>query len=118
MLHVDVRPPPSHRADIRASYDLGGCADAMPRTSRFCSLDEARGFLVELYTAFGHDPRTGAVRAVTMERGHWAVRIVDDRRAGDRFIADTARFPAGSAHLDSIFHVEQVPYLWHTLQRR
>jgi uncharacterized protein YqjF (DUF2071 family) len=118
ILHVDVRPPPDHCADIRASYDLGGTPDTMPRTSRFQNLAQAQRFLVELYTAFGHDPLTGAVSAIGIERGHWDIRVVNDRRAGYRFIDGSARFPAGSARLDSIFYIEQVPYLWHTLQRR
>jgi uncharacterized protein YqjF (DUF2071 family) len=118
ILHVDVRPPPNHRADIRASYDLRGTTDTMPRTSSFPSLAEAREALVELYTAFGQDPRTGAVSAVGIERGHWDLRVVNDRRAGYQFIDSNPQFPAGSARLDSIFYVAQVPYLWHTLRRR
>lgn len=118
ILHVDVRAPPGHHADIRASYDLGAAGDALPPSSQFGSLAEAQGFLVELFTAFGHDPVTGAVSSVGIERGHWDVRVVDDRRADYQFMADPARFPAGSARLDSIFYVEQLPYLWHTLDRR
>jgi uncharacterized protein YqjF (DUF2071 family) len=117
ILHLDVRTP-SHQADIRASYDVGGASHELPRGSRFRSFAEAQRFLVELFTAFGHDPVTGAVSAVGIERGHWDVRVVDDRRACYQLMDGSAQFPAGSARLDSIFHVEQVPYLWHRLERR
>jgi uncharacterized protein YqjF (DUF2071 family) len=118
LLHVDLSALPSQHADIAATAVVSPGARAMPPASRFATLAEAQGFLVELYAAFGVDPLSGEVSTVRIERGAWDLRVVECRKARFDFMDGSLPFPAGSARLDSVFYVESIPYRWHTLERR
>jgi uncharacterized protein YqjF (DUF2071 family) len=117
LLHVELTARPGDHADIGASIAVSQAGRAMPPGSRFETLAEAQGFLVELYAAFGIDPLTGEVSTVRIERGAWDLRVVESRRARYDFVDGSRLFPAGSARLDSVFYVESIPYRWHTLER-
>lgn len=117
VLHVDLEALPSQHADIGATVVVSPGARAMPPASRFGTLAEAQGFLVELYAAFGVDPLTGEVSTVRIERGAWDLRAVESRKARFDFMDGSRLFPAGSARLDSVLYVESIPYHWHTLER-
>lgn len=116
LLHLDALTEPGGCADVQGTYDLGGATEVMPKTSRFRSLAEAREFLVELFAAFGHDPLTGRVLTVRIQRGRWNLRVVEDRRGRYRWMEGSGPFPPGSASLDSVFYVEAIPYRWHALE--
>jgi uncharacterized protein YqjF (DUF2071 family) len=118
LLQVELQALPSHHADIGATVVVSPGARAMAPGSRFGTLAEAQGFLVELYAAFGVDPLTGEVSTVRIERGGWDLRVVESRKARFDFMDGSRLFPAGSARLDSAFYVESIPYRWRTLERR
>jgi uncharacterized protein YqjF (DUF2071 family) len=103
-------------ADIHAAYDVAGATHALPNSSRFGSLNEAKTFLVELYSAFGRDTH-GRTSRVRIDRGAWDVAIVDDDRAEYAFMKSGQPFANAEARLDSVFYVRDLPYYWHTLER-
>lgn len=103
-------------ADIHATYDVAGATQALPKFSRFGSLNEAKTFLVELYSAFGRDTR-GHTSRVRIDRGAWDVAVVDDSRAEYAFMKSGQPFANTEARLDSVFYVRDLPYYWHTLER-
>src|SRR5262245_57775173 len=49
----------------------------MPPASRFPSVPEARGLLVDFYDAFSYDPAAGAVLILQIDRGGWDVQVVE-----------------------------------------
>jgi uncharacterized protein YqjF (DUF2071 family) len=104
------------RGDIHATYDVAGSTRSLPQSSRFPSLPEAQTFLVELYSAFGKDPR-GRTCRVRIDRGAWDLAVVTDARADYGFMRNGAPFANASARLDSVFYVRNLPYYWHTLER-
>lgn len=118
LAHFDLRARPEHRADIHATFDLARAGTEMPTNSRFASLPEAQAFLVELFAAFAHDPVSDRVSTVRIRRGEWTIHVVPDRRASYEFMDGSRLFPSGSAHLDSVFYVREIPYYWHTLEKR
>jgi hypothetical protein len=103
-------------ADIHATFDLAHASQHMPAASRFRSLAEAQGFLVELYAAFTSDARH--ISTVRIKRGAWQISVVEDLRAVYEFMDGSPQFPGGSAQLDSIFYVSDVSYYWHRLEKR
>jgi uncharacterized protein YqjF (DUF2071 family) len=104
------------RADIHATFDVAHASQHMPAASRFPSLAEAQGFLVELYAAFTSDARH--ISTVRIKRGEWQIRVVEDLRGVYEFMDGSAQFPSGSAQLDSVFYVSHVSYYWFRLEKR
>lgn len=117
LVHCDLTAPPAERADIHASYDLDTASRTMPGASAFRGLEEAQQFLVELFTAFGTSPLDEGILMVRIKRGEWHISVVDDLRGRYNLMQDSALFPPGSARLDSVFYVKELPYYWHTLER-
>jgi uncharacterized protein YqjF (DUF2071 family) len=116
VLHVDLIAGPSGHADIHAAYPLAATRESLPATSHFTSLAGAKEFLVQLFTAFSYDSFTNDVGIVRIRRGEWDLRVVDDTIARYEFMQDGRFFPSGSAQIDSIFYVKELPYFWHRLQ--
>lgn len=116
-VRCDLSTPPSEQADIHATYDLAEASQNMPSTSRFPGLHEAQRFLVELFVAFGTTHLSTNVLKVRIKRGDWRISVVEDRRADYQFMQDSPLFPPGSAEIDSIFYVKELPYYWYTLER-
>jgi uncharacterized protein YqjF (DUF2071 family) len=114
----DLVAAPSERADIRATYDLSTASRHMPSGSAFAELAKAQPFLVELFVAFGTVPTSDDILQVRIKRGEWDIFVVEDLRGQYRLMQDSALFPPGSAVLDSVFYVKELPYYWHTLERR
>lgn len=98
-------------ADIHATYDLAGARRTLPRGSSFRDLDQAKRWLVELYTAFDHTAGRPTVDVIRIDRGEWDVRVVDDQRAGYGFFTGSL-----AGRLDAVFLVGDVPYRWHRLE--
>jgi uncharacterized protein YqjF (DUF2071 family) len=78
--HFDLLSSPGDGADIHVTYDLAGANQRLAGSSRFTTLEEAQGFLVELYTAFGVYGMPPQVQAVHIERGDWDIRVVNAGR--------------------------------------
>jgi hypothetical protein len=83
----------------------------MPPGSVFPSVKEAYDFLVDLYDAFAYDTESAEVFLLQIERGDWDIRIFEPL---DHYLGylSAGPFPAGSAALDSIFYIRNVPYRW------
>ena len=113
-IDFELRGTGDSKGDIRSRFITRDPSDALPVSSRFAGLSEARAFLVELFVAFGV-PRPGVVRTVRIKRGDWNVRVVSDSLADYRFMGPTGPFGPGGARLDSVFHVTGVPYFWFRL---
>jgi uncharacterized protein YqjF (DUF2071 family) len=103
-------------ADIHATFDVAYASQQMPAASKFPSLAEAQGFLVELYAAFTSDSRH--ISTVRIKRGEWQIGVVEDLRGVYEFMDGSTQFPSGSAQLDSVFYVSDVSYHWFTLEKR
>jgi hypothetical protein len=109
-LHFDLSAPGGDHADIRASFVVGRALGEMPNTSHFRSLADAQPFLVELYAAYS--PAERHINRVRIRRGPWRIQIVADERQGYDHLCGSAAFPRGTAALDSVFYVRDLPYHW------
>ncbi len=116
-VRCDLTTPPGEQAGIHATYNLLSATHSMPSSSLFADLPEAQRFLVELFVAFGTIPPAPDVLKVRIKRGEWHISVVDDLRGQYQFMQDSPLFPPGSAQLNSIFYVKELPYYWHTLER-
>ena len=114
LLRVHVKTSDSC-ADIRAQYDLQDAASELPAVSRFRDLDEAKGSLVELFTAYHPVRRT--VYAVDITRNNWRLAVVHDPAAEYGYMVSGNTFTTESAVLDSVFAVEDLDYYWHRVRR-
>ena len=114
-LEFDLLAARGHHADIHATFDLRQPSRVLPASSRFDSLAAAQEFLVELYAAFASDSRQ--VSTVRIERGAWEICVVEDLRQVYEFMDGSEAFPRGSAALDSVFYVADLPYYWSTLEK-
>jgi len=112
LYHFDLRASDVPHAEIHATYDLGHPLPEMPHGSAFASIDEAKEHLVELFGAFSINRETGQVDVVRIRRGEWDLKVVNDLRADYRFMQLQDPFTPETAHLDSVFYVEEIPYYW------
>jgi uncharacterized protein YqjF (DUF2071 family) len=117
-VQFDLAAAPIQHADIHALYALGAASGEMPNTSTFPTLAQAQDFLVELFAAFGYSARSRKVDTVRIKRGLWNIQVVPDLLAQYDFMKGSHLFPEGSAQLDSVFYVRDLPYYWHTLNRK
>ncbi len=117
-MRLDLSTSPEQQADIHARYDMSQATRSLPPSSPFPTIGEAQKFLVELFVAFGYDPVAQKLLKVRIKRGEWDVRVVLDVQAEYTFMQNSAAFPPGVARLDSVFYVQELPYYWHTLERR
>lgn len=115
-LDLDVVTHTNPAADIEATFTIGSRAATLPDTSAFPSLDKAKRWLVELFTAFAYTDGNDWVDIVRIKRGEWNVQAVADTRARYAFL--NAGEPFTQARLDSVFLVEDVPYHWYRLEKR
>lgn len=117
-VELDVTTTSAVPANIRATYTVSDARRSLPSTSAFPDLATAAGRLVELYTAFAYRPGRADVDVVRIARGAWDVHVVDDRRGHYDFLTSSrGPFPPGTARLDSVFLVGDVPYCWHRGER-
>jgi uncharacterized protein YqjF (DUF2071 family) len=114
-IQFDLTSPFRHHADIHATYEVSPPLAQMPSTSRFLSLAQAQEFLVELYAAYASD--TSGVSRVRIKRGVWNIQIVQDTERVYEFMNGSRMFPEGTASLDSVFYVRNLPYRWYTLEK-
>lgn len=99
-------------ADISSRFLTASAGYALPVSSRFDSLDEAKQFLVELYQAFSINAYTGGPMSVKIRRGEWDIRVVQDKVARYQFMQDGPYFNRTNSRLDSIFYIKDVDYCW------
>ena len=111
-LRFQLKPRNDDTAAIHGDYNLRGGGTAMPASSRFATLEEAQGFLTELYVAFGRERGDGSVEAVRIQRNAWRSVVVPDRVAVYQAMSSGLLFDAAEAELDSCFYVEQMKYRW------
>lgn len=105
--------------DGTADLDLAlGSGDeaGLPRGSAFGDLAEAKGCLVELYTAFHPRAHQGRVDVVRIRREDWRLTLPPVLEARCAYLDGTGPFPAGGAALDSVFAVRDLPYHWYRLR--
>jgi uncharacterized protein YqjF (DUF2071 family) len=102
--------------NIFASYDLASKSEKMPAASCFATLEEGKSFLVEIFEAFGYDPLSERTYIIKVKRGPWDIAVIEDRRAYYPYMANSPFFPPGSAELDSVFYVRDLPYFWYRLR--
>jgi uncharacterized protein YqjF (DUF2071 family) len=114
-IQFDLTSPFRHHADIHATYEVYPTLRQMPSTSRFRSLAEAQEFLVELYAAYASD--ASGISRVRIKRGVWNIEIVQDIERDYAFMNGSRMFPKGTASLDSVFYVRNLPYRWYTLEK-
>jgi hypothetical protein len=109
LLTVDSGADPAGKVVLL--LDTSRPLQGMPITSRFASIDEAYRFIVDFHDAFAYDPQNDEVFILRIDRGDWAIRVVQpvDHYLG--YFASGA-FPPGSAELDSVFYFTDVPYRW------
>ena len=81
------------------------------QSSLFPSIEEAYGYIVDFYDAFSHDPETDEVFILRIERGPWAVRVVEPVDYYFGYFSE-GPFPSGSTKLDSVFYFRNTPYRW------
>jgi uncharacterized protein YqjF (DUF2071 family) len=112
-----LRPRDAAPAKIHAVFDLDQRSKQLPGSSNFATLVAAQEFLVELFTAFGADPRSGRVDRVHIKRGAWQIDVVPDLQAYYPLMQGSTLFPPGTAQLDSVFYAVDMPYYWHRLNR-
>jgi uncharacterized protein YqjF (DUF2071 family) len=115
-LDLDVVTTSPVGADIHATYSIGSPAAALPSSSAFDSLDQAKAWLVELFAAFHHTPGNDWIDVVRIKRGEWDLRVVTDERATYDFMH--AGHPFTKARLDSVLLAGDVPYHWYRLEKR
>jgi uncharacterized protein YqjF (DUF2071 family) len=116
--HFDLVSAPGQHADIHATFDVGNSGIEPPRTSVFPTLQDVRQFLVERYSAFSPSSDGRRISSVDIERGVWNIRMLNAPRARFDLLDGAHLFPPGSTQLDSIIHVEDIEYLWHTVKHR
>jgi len=114
-LALDLRAP---RAAIRAEYALAKLRRRLPASSRFRSFRAAKKFLVELFALFAYDPLTNELSAVHIERGEWDLFCVPDQNGTYEWMQAGPHFNRRNTRLDSIFYAREIPYHWHTLERK
>jgi uncharacterized protein YqjF (DUF2071 family) len=117
-LELDVHTTSPVPAGIHATYAVADAGRSLPSTSAFPDLATATSWLVELFTAFAHSPGRSDIDVVRITRGAWEVQVVDDLRGRYDFLTSgRGPFPSGTARLDSVFFVGDVPYVWHRGER-
>lgn len=117
-LELDVATTSAVPAGIQATYTVADARRSLPPTSAFPDLSTATSWLVELFAAFAHTPGRPDIDVVRIARGSWDVHVVDDLRARyDYMTSGRGPFPTGTARLDSVFLVGDVPYVWHRGER-
>jgi uncharacterized protein YqjF (DUF2071 family) len=117
-LELDVHTTSDVPADIYATYTVSDPRRSLPSTSAFPDLATATSWLVELFAAFAYTPGRSDIDVVRIARGAWDVHVVDDLRGHYDFLTSSrGPFPPDTTRLDSVFHVGDVPYVWHRGER-
>jgi uncharacterized protein YqjF (DUF2071 family) len=93
---------------------LGPAESAGPSASSvFPSLADAKEHLVNLFTAFCPQDGRGRVDVVRIERADWEISVLPVLRAHCAFLDGAGPIAAGTARLESVFSVSNLPYYWH-----
>jgi hypothetical protein len=109
MLTVDSGDDPAGKVVL--VLDTSRDLTAMPNRSIFPSISDAYDFIVDFHDAFSYDPDVNEVFLLQIERGDWAIHVVEPVDAYFGYVTN-GPFPTGSAQLDSIFYFTDVPYRW------
>jgi hypothetical protein len=110
-LILTVDPPDDPSGRVVLVLDTGRELPAMPTTSRFRSVSDAYGYIVDFHDAFSYDPETGEVFILRIDRGEWAIKIIEPTDYYLGYISDGV-LPRGAAALDSVFYFRNTPYRW------
>jgi hypothetical protein len=109
VLTVDSGDDPAGKVVL--VLDTARVLPGMPAGSVFPSVRAAYELLVDFYDAFSYHPDSGEVLILRIERGDWAIRVVEPVDCYFGFLSD-GPFPPGAAALDSVFYFTNVPYRW------
>jgi uncharacterized protein YqjF (DUF2071 family) len=115
-LEFSLKGIDSDVANIHSIFDIAGASLELPASSKFQSLDEAKIYLVELFTAFGCMPNGKTINRVKIKRGEWQVSLVADHCAEYNYLKSGLFFPTANCRLDSVFYVQSIPYYWNRLE--
>jgi len=118
LLKISVLPekndPP---AKIIAEMDLTTASKEMPKSSIFPTLQIAKAFFTDLFTAYSVHPITKKLTKVKINRSEWNIEVIHDHAGIYELMSNSLPFPASSTHLDSVFHVQDLYYYWYTLEQ-
>ena len=103
-------------ADIHSTFRLRQGLQKMPPASKFKTLEEAKSFLVELYDAYAFDKSKQKISKVHIQRENWELTLAEDSRQEYEWMQQGPLFCRKNTRLDSIFHVQNLPYCWHPLE--
>jgi uncharacterized protein YqjF (DUF2071 family) len=115
-IELDVTTTTTPSADIAATFTVDSATTQLPASSVFSTLDDAKRWLVERYTAFDFTEGQASIDVVKIRRGEWDIKVVHDTRAKYAFMSAGAPFT--TARLDCIFSVGDIPYHWYRLAHR
>jgi hypothetical protein len=84
-------------------------------TTLFATLDEASAFFA--HAAAGYNATRDPLRldGVHLATDHWELEATEVLEAESTFFEDPELFPTGSAYLDSVFLLRDVPVQWRAL---
>jgi uncharacterized protein YqjF (DUF2071 family) len=105
-------------AGIQARFDISSADREPPRDSVFNEHDEAKHWLVELFTAFDVNQDADRLDVVRIDRGEWDISFVAGDVGEYEFMTAGRPFTDQTAVIDSVIYAGDIPYLWHRLERR
>lgn len=98
----------------RVDVSVEPCGE-LPASALFTGLAEASRFFQDGARGFSATARGHRLDGMELRPGHWHVQAGRIHHAASSFFDDPARFPAGSATLDSALVMRGVPATWHPL---
>lgn len=90
----------------------GRDARELPPGSCFASLAEASTFFAGGAQGFSARSEPGRLDGIELRTEGWRVQTLDVERASSTWFEDEARFPRGSATLDCVLLMRDLPHAW------
>lgn len=109
-LEIDVLTPGAD-ADLHVVADLSSRPAALPDSSPFATMNEARKFAGPLPYTFSYDPRSERMVVVRGLRKAWDPQPVSVAVSRASYL-EREPFASAGARLANAFYVEHVPYAW------
>jgi hypothetical protein len=105
------------RADLTVTADLAPPAAALPASSPFATLADARRFAGPLPYTFDYEARSESMIVVKAHRSRWRPEPVSVDVSRMTFFTDD-RFRGATPVLANAFHVDDIDYGWRRGSRR
>jgi hypothetical protein len=103
---------PNGEADLDVTADLSSNLAALPASSPFADLKQARRFAGPLPYTFDYEPQTGSIIAVQGIRQNWEPQPVSVHFHQEPSFFRQPPFNAVELRLANAFHLHSVPYRW------